>query len=449
MKVLEFFQNNHLPFIEKSNGLMISCFNKADHPRGDQTPSLSVHKEKGYFHCWSCKISGNFGQLMGAMGYQNDIEKYSYYKKNTTFDILTLKSKSNYSSLSLQFPGVGEFFSKKKERDELSLYLASKKITLNPDQVGISQHIINSPEFDYQSRVDFFKSNPRNIKQPDPIPEYFYKVQSLDYLTDRGLPENFCKKNDIYLSKMNADYFFIPMLNFYGGIKCFLAVCMQKKPTGPKTFYEYMGRPASASNPILGLETLNRNADVYVVEGWLDYFKLKQLEYNCFPTLSNTFNQLHYSIINSCTKNVYFVFDQDIGGYQMLKRILPYVSRHNTEWYALLLAKNYKDVGDVELLFLEEELKNANKIPLIHLKKYYLMLTMEKVHARLQDIDTDRYSFRGDSIFTEYNTEALGEGNEGNSSDSPPGGQAVYQGNRDQAHTLSFGGLVSAQRSTF
>jgi hypothetical protein len=416
--VLGFFKDKGIRYVQKGSDLLVSCFNKRDHKRGDLNPSLGVDSETGIFYCWSCHVRGNFPQLIAAYGYRNEVHRYApdTPKKRIIYDIDSLKRGSGIS-----IPGIGRFIEKvhnhAEERDRL--YLQSRKINLGGVEKELSDRITSgegsiADRLEYIRRVD-------NIGVVDmQIPEGLYRAKHVEYFSERGLPVNFCDHHEIYLAKqelklpqynsfLSPRYFYIPIRGVLGNIRSFMGVSFNKKET-PRMYY--IGPPMSF--PMIDLGNINFNKDFYVVEGWLDHYKLQVLGYNSMPTLSNSFSTLHFSLLTNVPeeKNVYFVFDQDVAGYKMMLNVLNYVSRTTTNWYAVLLPHlRYKDIGDIDLLDIPFELDKSIKYPLYQIKKFIIMLGAEKYNGSKEVLNSDRYSFRSDTLYQEFGIEYTGSGN--------------------------------------
>lgn len=383
---------NYTPSTE--NDVLVSCFNKQDHKNGDKNPSLSVNIEKGYFKCWSCKISGNFAQLMGGLGHFHDINNYikGYDKSKLKYDINTLKSQS---SDIINIPGVGKFYKNKDSNDNDDLLINSRKINVNDEILKLSQLVTsgNGTIEDRKKLIELMESTRLNQFK---IPENYQKVNYLEYLCERGLPNNFCTKNEVYVNKANNKYFALPIKNFRGDTVNLLNISHSRETT-PRMYSEIKN-----SNPILGFNEIDYKKDIYIVEGWLDYLKMREAGYNCFPTLSNHFNNFHFSILQQCSGNKFFIFDNDVPGVSMLEDVLNYISRSDSDWYGLFLdPRQYKDIGDVDLLRIEYELKNSVVEKLLTFKKYKLLLGMEKYNANKKIIHSDGYTLRSDPFFTD------------------------------------------------
>jgi hypothetical protein len=399
-RVLQFLTNNNIPFIEKSSGLHVSCFNKLEHPNGDTNPSLSVHPEEGYFHCWSCNVSGSFAQLIAAFGHTGSIKEYvGYVPKNLKYDISTLKQ--NESKIS--FPGIGVMYLEEKS-DRLPAYVTSKKFSGERFKEKIFGEDSLAGRLERIKRIEGEKVA---LDLNDIAGERFERLLQSDYLESRGLPSLFCQQNEIYKSVKNTKYFYIPMYSITGDLRSLVGVAYDKKNTVPPMYYV-----TNISNPILGFDTLSDDKDLYVVEGWLDYLKMRLCGYSVVPLLSNAFTAYHYSLCSSVKKNVYFIFDQDKGGYTTMKTILAdYISSTTTNWYGIFLDySRYKDIGDVDLLNIPETIAESTCYKLVTIKKYISLLGAEKFYETFENYKSDGYTFRSESVFTEFAKEYSGAG---------------------------------------
>jgi hypothetical protein len=393
--VIDFFNNNNINYFQATEtDIKISCFNKKDHKNGDQNPSLYINIEKGYFHCWSCHISGNFAQLIASLGFIDQINFYlkGYDKSKLKYDIETLK---NQGSDVINIPGIGKFYKIKTEENKEISSILSRKVNITEEIDKLSKLILNGGgTLEDRKRLIYLIEEGRlgTFK----IPEKFQRVNYLEYLSERGLPQNFCQKYEVYINKENSKYFALPIKNFKGDIINLLNISFSKETT-PRMYSE-----VKLTNPILGFDKIDYNKNIYIVEGWLDYLKLMVSGYNAFPTLSNHFNQFHYSIVQQCSGKKFFIFDNDVPGVSMLEDVLNYISRSDTDWYGIFLNPHlYKDVGDIELLQIPYELNNSPIEPLLTFKKYKILLGIEKYNANKKIIHSDGYTFRGDPVFTD------------------------------------------------
>lgn len=403
--VINFFNDNDINYFQATEtDVKISCFNKQDHKNGDQDPSLHVNMEKGYFHCWSCHISGNFAQLIAGLGHVNQINSYlkGYDKSKVKYDIATLK---NQGSDVINIPGIGKFYKNKVEESKEGALLSSRKINVTEEISKLSQLVLSGQGSidDRKKLISLIEADRLNSFK---IPEKFQRVNYLEYLSERGLPHNFCQEHEVYTNRENSKYFAFPIKNFKGDIINLLNISFSREAT-PRMYSE-----VKAASPVLGFDAIDYTKDIYIVEGWLDYFKLKVSGYNAFPTLGNHFNQFHYSILQQCSGKKFFIFDNDVPGVAMLEDALTYISRSDTDWYGIFLnPRLYKDVGDIELLRVTYELNNSVVEPLLTFKKYKLLLGMEKYNANKKIIHSDGYTLRSDPFFTDIRP-GRGERNE-------------------------------------
>lgn len=397
-RVLQFLTNYDIPFIEKSSGLHVSCFNKAEHPNGDTNPSLSIHPDEGYFHCWSCKVSGSFPQLIAAFGHEGSLKDYlGYVPKRLKYDIATLKQ--NESKIS--FPGIGYLY-KEESSDKLPGYVNSKKFRGEQFQEPI---YANDTLDGRLERIKRIEGETSTFDIQNVVGAKFERLLQSDYLESRGLPSRYCQNNEVYKNLNNTKYFYLPMYSITGQLRSLVGIAYDKKTTVPPMYYV-----SALSNPVLGLDTLSDDKDLYVVEGWLDYLKMRLCGYSVIPLLSNSFTAYHFSLCSTVKKNVYFIYDQDKGGYMTMKTILAdYLSSSTESWYGVFLnAERYKDVGDIELLTLCREIESAPTYKLVIIKKYISLLGAERFYETFENYKSDGYSFRGESVFTEFAKEYSG-----------------------------------------
>lgn len=396
-KVSQFFIDENIPFEDLTSGFRIRCFNKEGHKRGDLNPSLSVHPEKGFFNCFSCKISGSFPQLVGALAGKDKIKHYcgNSVSDSIKYDIETLNNPSN----KIVIPGLGVFI-KSVENEKVNNFsaVASSRKFSGFVEKDTSFYVQNS----FEKRMKMIKLI-EGDKDFFIVPDKYYKVDYLEYLYRRGLPHNFCKKYDVFLSNENDKYFYLPIYNVFNQIRTLYGFSFEKEQD-PRSY-----TIKSISNPIMGIESVNKDQDIYIVEGWLDYFKLKVLGYNVIATLSNSFTSFHYSFINSFKGNKYFLFDQDKGGTQQVKQVCKFISTSDTSWYGLFIDyKLYKDVGDVDLFMIDSVLNSAKKIAICKIKEYILLLGAQKLHEERDNLQSNGYTLRSNPIFTEFSAKFSG-----------------------------------------
>ncbi|MEO0074873.1 MAG: hypothetical protein ABIK31_02050 [candidate division WOR-3 bacterium] len=388
-KVLQFLQDHNIPYQDTTSGIRISCFNKIDHKRGDLNPSLSIHPQEGYFHCWSCGISGSFPQLIAGLGLFSEIEYYAGVDGNKyrNITIEDLKKISNR----IYIPGLGEFVLKLEFNRKKDAYIKSKKFTGSP-----------SVEFDIykedslENRLKLIQLTQENKNEYIPPSNEFVKVDRIEYLYERGIPESYQKQLELYVSKKTNKYFFIPIYNIFGKKRTLMAISYDKN-ISPRMFFV-----DKVSNPMLGIESLQKDTDVYIVEGWLDYLKLKCVGLNAVALLGNSFTINHYSILHSVRGKKFFIFDQDVGGVANLKNILKFVSISDLDWVGVFIDyRRYKDIGDINVVKIIDELDKSDYIPLTIVKNYLVLLGSLVYAKKREEFDIDGYTLRSDHIFSE------------------------------------------------
>lgn len=388
-KVIRFLEDHKISYIDTPSGIRISCFNKSGHKRGDLNPSLSIHHEEGFFHCWSCDISGSFPQLIAALGFADEIGNYTGLDPNKyrNLNIEDLKSYTNRISI----PGLGEFIHKLKYDKKIYNFITSKKF---PHVVNLDFDIYK--EDTYENRMKIIKLLQENDKEFVVNENEFYRVEILDYLLERGLPDVFQRKLEIYLSKKNSKYFYIPIYNIFGKKRTLMGVSFYRD-VNPRMYFV-----SGISNPLLGLDTIDKNKDIYIVEGWLDYLKLRAVGFNSIALLGNSFNSYHYSLLSSFKGKKYFIFDQDIGGFNQLKKVLNFISSSDMDWVGIFLNYHlYKDIGDIDVVRLYEELNNSDYISLPIIKIYLFLLGGIFYAKNRKEFSDLGYTFRSDDLFNE------------------------------------------------
>ncbi len=71
---------------ETGDNYIVQCWRPGNHKNGDRKPSMSVHKEKGIFHCWACHHSGHiakeYWEITGKSVSEKGYKRISYEHKS-------------------------------------------------------------------------------------------------------------------------------------------------------------------------------------------------------------------------------------------------------------------------------------------------------------------------------------------------------------------------------
>jgi DNA primase len=89
--ICDLLSHHHIPYIQSGNNVLIRCLNPS---HKDTRPSMSIHKDKGIYQCFSCGVKGGYPALYKL------ITGYSLYEKDdiqTRFP--TVRKPSEYSSI--------------------------------------------------------------------------------------------------------------------------------------------------------------------------------------------------------------------------------------------------------------------------------------------------------------------------------------------------------------
>ena len=310
----------------------------------DNHPSLSIDKERGIYHCFSCQAKGTlrglFYQIKGyginkELGIHKNFNDYKPYNKEETISKRTEKSEEFQSFVLKEESGNIEEFE-----------LPDPHIVFNGSIVSIE----NS---------DIAKNYLKKRKIPIRVAErmgFKYSLNSYSYDIDD--PTN--KRKFIYFNNR----LLIPVYE-----KGKLISCEGRNPFSEKEFENYYKKQGkhpreykkciypkgSSTNTLFQLDKLDRSKELFVVEGIMDLAILRTdsffNEKNSTSTFGCALTKRQLKLLSEFD-NVTFILDNDKAGWSESRFILNYLkdSKLFKNWKFIIPPFSecgVKDIGDV------------------------------------------------------------------------------------------------------
>lgn len=307
----------------------------------DNHPSLSIDKERGIYHCFSCQASGTLrGLFYKLKGYGINKElgiKSKFIEYNRVADTQN-KETTKASEDLLEF--VKEEVPDKKEiipnphiafsgdiisveNSELALkYLKKRKIPIQvADKMGF-KFSINSYSYDSE--------NPDDKKR-----RIYFNNRLLIPVYERGHLIS-CEGRNPYSEKEFEDYY-------------------KKQGKHPKVYKKCIYPKGSSTNTLFQIDKLERDKELFVVEGIMDLAILRTdtffNEKNSTSTFGCALTKRQVDLLSEFD-NVTFIIDNDKAGWTESKFILNTLKTFKTRKNWKFLVPPFenlgvKDVGDI------------------------------------------------------------------------------------------------------
>jgi DNA primase len=304
IKVSDILDNIGIPYKETGNSYKVKCWFH------DETkPSMSIHREIGMYHCFSCHESGNIFKLIDHHLNLTGIEALKYLSK--------LSSGGN----------------SEEDRFETAKQCLLKRTLIKKEETQVIE-----------------------------IP-YNMKLESHPYLRNRGFSPKETQEWEMGQVIVSPYKGWIVIPIYQNGI---LRNYFLRNPFGSNKLY---GR-YSRKDILFGIESADDSEQpIYLVEGIFDMIALRRVGVQAVATLSN---RLHESKGNEVLqleklkiyKKVVIVPDNDSSpnkpGYQLVKDALPLTN--SSEVCVCSLPHNKKDTAECTLDELKQTITNEMNI---------------------------------------------------------------------------------------
>lgn len=272
----------------------------------EKSPSFSISEEKGLFHCFGCKASGN--AITFIMKYNNfdfiQAVQYLCEKYNVEFEQKEIKGKKEILSINEILLSVAKTY----------LYSGNYKHALD---------YLKNRGFDSDS-LDIFDIG----FLPDDIDLKIFKDFSKNDLFDSGL---FYRKDGVSKIKFSGRIL-IPIKNENGKV-----VGFSGRSIG-KTLPKYINSPETKLfkkrellfNLNLARSFIKSEKNVYVVEGYFDVIRMYAAGYrNTVSPMGTSFTTSQVALLKRLTDEGVVVFDGDEAGFNASFRALDVAVESN------------------------------------------------------------------------------------------------------------------------
>lgn len=291
----------------------------------EKHPSMSIHKEGGYYHCFSCKRSGNIFTILKDF---------------------------------LKVEGI----------DALQ-YLSSFETQIDNEDVEEERYKLMIEKFSIRSK---YKHSQRIIVQ---LPQYKL-ITEHPYLTKRGFTsfEILEWKMGEVVEKPYVGWVIIPIYQNKKLRNYFL-----RSPYNSRKLYGKYPR----KDILVGLDSASDlNKPIYVVEGIFDMIFLRRTGVQVVAALSN---RLHHELLDVLQlnklkeyKHVVVVPDADNPGLQLVKDVLPLLNNGVTVGVCNL-PEGKKDTAECSVRELFNVIKSEENILNFITKERYLFWNFENI----------------------------------------------------------------------
>ena len=304
----------------------------------EKTPSFSVSEEKGLFHCFGCKASGN--SITFVMKYNNfdfvQAVQYLCEKYNVEFEQKEVKGRKEILSLNEVFMNIA----KRK------LYSGKHKFALEYlNQRGFDTEILDV--FDIG-----FVPEDIDIKT-------FFSEFTTNELFDSGI--FYRRGKDIKIRFSNR--ILIPIKGENGKVLGFSGRIIEKGE-----HYKYVNSPETKVfkkrevlfNLNLAKDYIKKEGNVYIVEGYFDVMRMYGNGYkNCVSPMGTSFTSSQVSLLKRFADEGVVIFDGDDAGFKASLRALDVSIESNFFPSVVFMPKG--DDPDSLLLRNPEEFKKVLK----------------------------------------------------------------------------------------
>lgn len=288
LKVSDILVDLGITFKSVGQNYIVSCWHHLE-----KVPSMSIDKESGVFHCFSCKNSGNLFTILKQHLDISGIEALQYLSK---------------------FHDV-----KKDGAEERIRHFKEDVLTPRSKRKELSRHI---------------------IKMPKHTPIRFHK-----YLAKRGFTVS-----EIFEWGMSQVDYIQPIEDFrgYGGWilipiyhKGILRNYFLRSPFSNKKRYGTYG----IKDVLFGYDSANDfSKPIYVVEGIFDMIMLRRTGVQVVASLTNRLYEKQYDLLKQYSKIV-IVPDNDEPGFSLAFEALPFVA-NNISVGVCVVPNGKKDTGE-------------------------------------------------------------------------------------------------------
>lgn len=339
----------------------------------DKNPSLHINEEKAYYHCFSCKASGD------VITFIREYEKLSYVEA---------------------IEKLADFMNMEVEYSDNKTFKNPNKILLPTLDLFYKEQLLSNP-----SALNYLNS--RKITQDlrekfglgfAPASQLTLQVLKNEGFTlNEALELGAIKKGEqgYYASFSNRITF--PIHNHYGTLIAF----------GGRTISNHPAKYINSSQNILfnkskvlynfhrAREEIYAKKEIIICEGYLDTIMLTKAGYkNTVAVLGTALTEEHLPLLKREDLKVILSFDGDEAGRTAALKSSKLLSLNKIQAYVVLFPSN-SDPADLVAENREEELKRifANKIDAIEffiresLRKYDLTSAISKAKA-LEEIST-------------------------------------------------------------
>ena len=312
----------------------------------EKTPSLHVHDEKQFYHCFGCEKHGDIFSF--TMEFDN-MDFYSALKYLASLIGLTVSNKSHqnisfknkYETLELSSKFFIETLNNKKNKNVLD-YLNERGLNKEICQEFLIGYA-PSKNYNYQL-INFLKSKDINEEQ----------------LIEIGL----AKKKYDNLYGYFYDRIMIPIVSTNGKIIAFGG--RSTNSSEPKYLNSPESDVFSKRNILFGaynVKKRNQNIDnIILCEGYMDVIALFRFGYPAVASLGTAVSEKQIDLLTKLSKNIFIVFDGDQAGknasIRLFDKLLPLIKTDNVFRFVFLpnnldpeeyLIKNGKDKFNVLL----------------------------------------------------------------------------------------------------
>lgn len=260
--VQELLDQFSIDYTENSTHFKCKCLNKY---HDDSSPSFYIRKDDGLFHCFGCKIKGNYNQLYKLITGNNFI-----YDSSQTWSKPTLKSIVHVEDPEIEI--IGSLKDPLKNTD-IRKYLHSIGIY---SDTFIKDRNITYSVYSEMIAKHLMSSNVPYTKMRERITIPIYKKDKLINVEGR-----------IYIPKEE-----------------------QLEGT-PKTLYVRGG----STQYLYNWDYIDLNSDIVLVEGIKDFFKVWNIYSNTVSMFHNFISESQAELLNQCKGNIIVFIDNDVGGW--------------------------------------------------------------------------------------------------------------------------------------
>lgn len=284
-----------------STNFIVRCFHPENHKNGDKNPSMSIHREKGMFHCWSCGYSGHISKV---------------YRERTG------KSVGSYKPNNPAYINYADNLEEKK-MDEIVMVEGRLESVYSNDH---AMEFLRSIGIYNDEVIDDFK-----IK--------FSKKSEWQSMSDTDKPITF------YNRIMIPVYYDNKLINIEG-----------RDITGKATRKVLYPR-GSTSDMLFNIEKVNSSTPLIIVEGIKDLLKVYQVHQNVVSMFTSQWTERKIELLRKkgFTDNIILFIDNDEAGYQS-------ADSFSNMWgndFSVVHSKNYKeDPNDCSLSYIKELISN-------------------------------------------------------------------------------------------